>query len=809
MNIQKIIESQPETLNIFVKDNQYHIYQPILIKENYHKNDKEIKISDTQIDQLIKKALERRSVKEYIEVDGNYQLNRSGSPGFWNDFSYLLNENKPSTVSISVKNIKLKDKNLCKIVEIAFIYTFDRCFYTYKFEDDTIYTNLYMMLNELNAAEVLYNDKKIERLLNNLGLVSHFIINLEDPLQQLQKFLGVSYQSKEFTPHFMKIENNTNLNIFDSSEDRDINSPGFSLFNTFNCRTNQGKRLLASYLRQPLLDKKEIEKRLNLSEIVNLDLSHFSDLLKFTKKIENKSIKIEEIVKICENFLKIEKLIFDLERSSEEFSENIENKNCENEKNENNHSVIQNNHSVILNNHSVIQNNHSVILNLDFINPLKTVTTSFKPIIKYLAKVIDFQKVKENIYEFREDVNPNLESLMREKRKILIDLDVEYQRVLVINKKIKLETNPDFCFRLARSDFNNFKNFKNFNFVERSVLKNGIYFLNKNLFDLNERMAVWKNEYQREISVIRNEMINCLKEFVPMIEGFNHLIAQLDVYSAFNEKYRNPSYCRPSFVEICSDDSHFAEPSCIEPSFKESSFKEPCFEKSKHKDDEIENSELKQSEKMKKSNSLFYKLVDSFHPLLEFSGCIKNSIEMCDKNICVITGPNMGGKSTFVKQCAIISIMAQIGCYVPAKYCKIPIFDGIYTRIGASDCISRGESTFMREMTDIARICSAATKKSLIIIDELGRGTSARDGLSIAMAVCKYLKKLGISFFTTHFPEICDLDVINKKVIFNEVMLYKLVDGKCDQSYGLNVCRLAGFPEEVIECVEKLMKDYN
>ncbi|KAG0418063.1 DNA mismatch repair protein MutS [Dictyocoela roeselum] len=289
-------------------------------------------------------------------------------------------------------------------------------------------------------------------------------------------------------------------------------------------------------------------------------------------------------------------------------------------------------------------------------------------------------------------------------------------------------------------------------------------------------MDVWNAEYGNEVAAIRTEMIVCLRDFVPMLEGFNHLVAQLDVYSAFNERCRNPSYCRPVFVD--------------------------------HDRAGVENDKNSIMYNSSNDDQIVYKLVDAFHPLLEFSGCIRNSIELRGNNVCVITGPNMGGKSTFVKQCALISIMAQIGCYVPAKICKIPIFDGIYTRIGSSDCISRGESTFMREMTDIARICNIATKKSLIIIDELGRGTSARDGLSIAMAVCKYLKKLGISFFTTHFPEICELDVVNKKVLFNEVMLYKLVDGKCDESYGLYVCRLAGFPEEVVECAEKLMKEW-
>ena len=128
-----------------------------------------------------------------------------------------------------------------------------------------------------------------------------------------------------------------------------------------------------------------------------------------------------------------------------------------------------------------------------------------------------------------------------------------------------------------------------------------------------------------------------------------------------------------------------------------------------------------------------------------------------DTNICLITGPNMAGKSTYMRQMAIIAIMAQIGCFVPAKSAKIPIFDAIYTRIGASDDLVSGESTFMVEMLEANNAISNATNKSLILFDELGRGTATFDGMALAQAIIEYIHDniKAKTLFSTHYHELC------------------------------------------------------
>lgn len=180
--------------------------------------------------------------------------------------------------------------------------------------------------------------------------------------------------------------------------------------------------------------------------------------------------------------------------------------------------------------------------------------------------------------------------------------------------------------------------------------------------------------------------------------------------------------------------------------------------------------------------------------------------------ISIITGPNMAGKSTYMRQTALIVLMAQIGCFVPAKEARIGICDRIFTRVGASDDLASGQSTFMVEMTEVANILRNATKKSLIVLDEIGRGTSTFDGLSIAWAVVEYIsgsQQLGArTLFATHYHELTQLEgkldnVMNYCIAVKEqgediVFLRKIVKGGADKSYGIQVARLAGVPQVVL-----------
>jgi DNA mismatch repair protein MutS len=185
--------------------------------------------------------------------------------------------------------------------------------------------------------------------------------------------------------------------------------------------------------------------------------------------------------------------------------------------------------------------------------------------------------------------------------------------------------------------------------------------------------------------------------------------------------------------------------------------------------------------------------------------------------IMLITGPNMAGKSTYIRQIALITLMAQMGGYVPAKQATIGIADRIFARVGASDELSRGQSTFMVEMTETARILNTASPRSLVILDEIGRGTSTYDGISLAWAIVEHLHdRVGCrTFFATHYHELTDLastlpQVRNLNVAVREweeqvVFLHKIVPGAADKSYGIHVARLAGVPKEVNERAKQVL----
>ena len=199
---------------------------------------------------------------------------------------------------------------------------------------------------------------------------------------------------------------------------------------------------------------------------------------------------------------------------------------------------------------------------------------------------------------------------------------------------------------------------------------------------------------------------------------------------------------------------------------------------------------------------------------------VSNDVHMdADKSILLITGPNMGGKSTYMRQTALIVIMAQMGCFVPARKCELPLFDKIFTRIGASDDILSGQSTFMVEMTEANRALQEATSRSLILFDEIGRGTSTYDGMALAQAMIEYIAAClhAKTLFSTHYHELTTLAdsigvVRNVHVVVREendrvTFLYKIRDGSADRSYGINVARLAGLPETVLERARGLQKE--
>lgn len=222
------------------------------------------------------------------------------------------------------------------------------------------------------------------------------------------------------------------------------------------------------------------------------------------------------------------------------------------------------------------------------------------------------------------------------------------------------------------------------------------------------------------------------------------------------------------------------------------------------------------------SNEHIIKIVDGRHPVIEKitdKPFVSNSIELKDKHMLVITGPNMGGKSTYMRQTALITIMARIGCFVPANEAHIGNIDRIFTRIGASDDLSSGRSTFMVEMEEASSIINNATVNSLVLMDEIGRGTSTYEGSALALSIAQYLcsKVNCFTLFSTHYPEIASLaDTYSnvKNICFKAtefdgsiVFLYKANEGSQNYSYAIEVGKLAGLPSEVISYAKKTIEN--
>ena len=282
---------------------------------------------------------------------------------------------------------------------------------------------------------------------------------------------------------------------------------------------------------------------------------------------------------------------------------------------------------------------------------------------------------------------------------------------------------------------------------------------------LNAEEKIIELEYSL-FSSIRDEV----KTYIPKLQEIAKIISEIDVMQSFATVSEQNNYVRPTLTE-----------------------KELCIKESRH--------------------PVVEKVIDT-----EF---VSNDIIM-DKetNILLITGPNMAGKSTYMRQMAIIAIMAQIGCFVPAKEAKLPVFDSIFTRIGASDDLVSGESTFMVEMMEANNAISNATENSLLLFDELGRGTATFDGMALAQSIIEYIHQniKGKTFFSTHYHELTDLEntlpgLRNIHVSAYEedgkiTFLHKIKEGSVDKSYGIHVAKLANLPESLIKRATEILKVY-
>jgi DNA mismatch repair protein MutS len=310
-------------------------------------------------------------------------------------------------------------------------------------------------------------------------------------------------------------------------------------------------------------------------------------------------------------------------------------------------------------------------------------------------------------------------------------------------------------------------------YIRKQTLANSERYITPELKELEEKVLGAEDKIKIIEYDIFNEVKNKILLEVNRIKNMGKLIATVDVITSFSEVAFKNSYCKPEV----SDSSRIS-------------------------------------------------IVEGRHPVVEklvkTEMFVSNDtiLDNDDNRMYIITGPNMAGKSTYLRQVALITLMAQIGSFVPAKEAFVGVVDRIFTRVGASDDLSQGQSTFMVEMSELANILHNASSKSLIILDEIGRGTSTYDGLSIAWAVVEFLSKnSGIrskSMFATHYHELTEIEgkidgvrnysILAKEVGDDIVFLRKIVKGRANQSFGIQVAKLAGVPHSVTERATQILR---
>lgn len=418
-----------------------------------------------------------------------------------------------------------------------------------------------------------------------------------------------------------------------------------------------------------------------------------------------------------------------------------------------------------------------------YTGPIRAFAASLEKFQGLVETTVDLDALARNEFLIKSDFDDRLKDI-REKLDALRDgmnddfIAVGEDLGMEPEKKLKLEQHRVYgwSYRLTRTDATILRSRSGY--VELSTQKNGMYFLSRQLKRLAEEFQSANEEYVKTQSTLVKEVIEIAATFSPVLEKLSTVLAHMDVITSFAyaSTIAPMPYCRPKMHPRHTGDTVLREA------------RHPCME-AQDDVDFIPNDVV-----LKRGESQFL----------------------------IITGPNMGGKSTYIRQIGVIALMAQIGCFVPCSSAELSIFDSILARVGAGDSQLKGISTFMAEMLETATILKSATRESLIVIDELGRGTSTYDGFGLAWAISEHIvKNIGcFALFATHFHELTALadshpGIANLHVVAhvqenqagaNErdiTLLYKVEPGVSDQSFGIHVAEAVKFPSKVVKMAKR------
>jgi len=373
---------------------------------------------------------------------------------------------------------------------------------------------------------------------------------------------------------------------------------------------------------------------------------------------------------------------------------------------------------------------------------------------------------------FKSGVNSTLDELRdiaNHGHRWLLDFESkEKERTQIKNLKIGYNRVFGYYIEVSKSNMSSVK--EEFGYIRKQTLANAERYITQELKQKEDELLHAKERANRLEEELFHQLIEETQAYLPKIQWIAKAISELDAITSLAQVSSQHGFNRPTFTQ----------------------------------DRKIS-------------------IQESVHPVLQAANkgkqIVSNSIVMDeDEDIHILTGPNMGGKSTYMRQLALIVILAQLGCYVPAKKAQLPVFDRIFTRMGASDDILGGQSTFMMEMSEANTALKHATENSLILFDEIGRGTSTYDGMAIAQAIIEYIATVikAKTVFSTHYHELTAMaDVLeNVSNIFVQVhekddditFLYRVKRGKADKSYGIHVAQLAKMPESLTKRSKELLK---
>eukprot|EP00090_Calanus_glacialis_P000024 TRINITY_DN10022_c0_g1_i1.p1 TRINITY_DN10022_c0_g1~~TRINITY_DN10022_c0_g1_i1.p1 ORF type:complete len:917 (-),score=322.44 TRINITY_DN10022_c0_g1_i1:110-2860(-) len=597
----------------------------------------------------------------------------------------------------------------------------------------------------------MFNAKSNTDLLKSEGLSS-------GALNSVFNYLNFDTSSSKFclellsSATFMRLTSRAmaGLNVFPSPTNP---SPHSSLYAILNqTRSPGGGRLLQQWLKQPLLDPVMINERLDLVEImVNSTemrqmlfedhLRKFPDFQRLSAKFGSSKASLQDMYKVYVSLSKLDPLVNCLQEYAGEG-----------------------------NNYATLQDN--------FIKDFQEAQKDFEKFYQMVETTLDLKQVDQgqflikpdfddNLGELREQLD-NVEQKVRDQEgKASAELGVERGKVL----KLEHSGQHGYYFRLTMKEEKIVRGNKNFTIMEAN--KSGIKFRNSRLEQLNDSHADLSKKYEEQQRSIVNEMVAISSGYTEPMSHLGQVISKLDVLVSLA-------------VAAVSAPTQFCRPKVLANT---------------------------------PSQAAQLHLTQLRHPIVELQDSVNyipNDVQFSpDSTLHLITGPNMGGKSTYLRSVGMAVLMAQCGSFVPAETAEMTVMDSILVRIGASDCQVDGISTFMAEMVETHSILSTATASSLVLIDELGRGTSTYDGFGLAWAVSDHIARVikCPTLFTTHYTELTELaDQVETVTNFHVsaliseeklTLLYQLQPGVCDQSFGIDVAKIANFPEEVIENAKK------